>query len=93
MRKKRVFSHISQQSTLPPHIRIGKMSLEIDMKAISKRYEILNSTFETEEENCLRRSYLLYPLLQVMFFLQTQVLDFIVDFEDWISGLKYYFGE
>ena len=37
MRKQRVFIiHTSQQSTLPPNIRTGKMSLEIDMKAISK---------------------------------------------------------
>ena len=48
---------------------------------------------ETEEENCLRRSQLLYPLLHVMFSLQLQVLDFIVDFEDQISDFRFYFGE
>ena len=37
MRKQRVFIiYTSQQSTLQPNIRTGKISLEIDMKAISK---------------------------------------------------------
>ena len=58
------FIYMSQQSTFRPNIRTGKISLEIDMKAISKPKKKL------------------HPLLRVMFFLQLQVLDFIVDFED-----------
>ena len=33
------FTYTSQQSTLPRNIRAGKISLEIDMKAISKPYK------------------------------------------------------
>ena len=36
MRKQSFFIYTSQQSTLAPNIRTGKISLEIDMKAISK---------------------------------------------------------
>ena len=48
MRKQRFFIYTSQQSTLPPNFRTGKISQEIDMKAILKP----KKKIAQEDPNC-----------------------------------------